>query len=296
MTIKAALIEAKEALTDAHIESAALDAAILLSHALHISRSQLAVSFDKTIDDKTSDLYKNYIECRAGGECSAYITGHKEFRYLDFLVDKAVLVPRPETETLVEAALECIDRGQNKAGGAQKITVLDLCTGSGAIALSLCHERPNIEMTASDISKPALRITKKNYHHCLLHSPPPTTHYSLHFIQSDLFQNITGTFDIIVSNPPYIAHEKIKTLSREVQNEPHLALDGGPDGLDLIRKIIVDAKEHLSPNGTLLIEADPGQMTLIAEYLTKAGYKNSAVKKDLAGADRVITATNFCCT
>jgi release factor glutamine methyltransferase len=299
MTIKAALSDAKKILSDANIDSAALDAEILLSHILYTGRSQLVLLFDNTIDDKTLTIFKKYIKRRMNGVCTACITGHKEFRYLDFFVNRRVLVPRPETESLVEAALQCIDRARNETHGMQSITVLDLCTGSGAIALSLWYERPGIDVSACDISAPALGIAKKNYHRFLKGVGTDSGNVDVYknnsrpvprFIQSDLFKNIAGQFDIIVSNPPYIAREKIKTLSREVQNEPRLALDGGADGLDFIKKIIIGAQKHLYPAGTLLLEAAPEQMPIISELLTKTGYKNNTIKKDLAGADRVITA------
>jgi release factor glutamine methyltransferase len=287
MTIKAALLSAKEILTGANIESASLDAEILLSYTLRINRSHIILLFDNAIDDKTLSIYKKYITRRAGGVCTAYITGKKEFRYLDLSVNKNVLVPRPETETLVEAALEYIDREENKT---KKIKVLDLCTGCGAIALSLLYERPFIEVTASDISGAALSAAKKNFQH---YSEKNKMLCAAHFIQSDLFQNIDETFDIIVSNPPYIETEKIKTLSREVRNEPRLALDGGADGLSIIQKIIVDAKKHLYPGGTLLLEADGAQMESITKLLTEAGYDSIVIKKDLAEVDRIIGATQI---
>jgi release factor glutamine methyltransferase len=214
------------------------------------------------------------------GECTAYILGRKEFRCLDFTVTPDVLVPRPETETLVEAALAL--------GNGQNLTVLDLCTGSGAVAIALKYESPSIELYASDISPKALTIARENARRIL------GTRGIIHFLEADLFTPLTlsrfpGSFSLITVNPPYIASGEIATLAREVRGEPLLALDGGEDGLSLIRRIITEAPAFLLPGGSLLMEADPRQMALITLILKEKGYRDIRTYQDLSGQDRVIT-------
>jgi release factor glutamine methyltransferase len=275
ITVKDALDEGKQLLAAANIETPSLDAELLLACTLHTDRSHIVLYPNNILDEGHYAEYKESVARRAAGECVAYITGHKEFRYLDLYVSKDVLVPRPATEALVEAALEIIDRRQKET-----LSVLDLCCGSGAIALSILHERPHIAVYASDISEKALDMAKQNYSFPTLHPPL--------FIQSDLFKNIHKKFDIIVSNPPYIPSAQIKLLAPEVRGEPLLALDGGEDGLELIRKIIIEAREHISWNGSILLEAAPDQMEEIAQLMEDAGYDEITIQKDLAGDDRII--------
>jgi release factor glutamine methyltransferase len=272
-------VTVSEALSGAKVEGLApLDAELLLSHVLGVRRSRLLLLGDTRLSDCQYELYKTYTARRASGICLAYIIEHKEFRYLDLYVNSDVLVPRPDTETLVEAALELIAKKSDKP------VVLDLCTGSGAIALALAQEVPNLEVYASDISAPALSVARKNAETM----EAETDHSRVHFIESDLFDNIEGRFDIIVSNPPYVRHDEMAMLPPEVQNEPRLALDGGEDGLVLVKKIIPQAREHLKEGGALLLEADPRQMDAIRQLLQDAGYQNIFTREDLAGDKRVI--------
>jgi release factor glutamine methyltransferase len=256
------------------------------------------------LSDSAWSLYKTCITRRAAGICVAYITGHKEFRYLDLYVSPDVLVPRPDTETLVEAALEII-KTKTECGS---LSVLDLCTGSGAVALALLdeckrheyprhkypwHESPDkydIEVYASDISPAALLVAQKNSEALALAQATATASSAVRFIQSNLFENIEGRFDIIVSNPPYVRHDEMSALPPEVQNEPPLALDGGEDGLMLIKKIIPQAAAHLKDGGALLLEADPRQMSLISALFQQSGYEKIFTKEDLSGCCRLIGA------
>ena len=262
------------------IDTPGLDAALLLAEVLHTSREDLIAHANDEAAERDYEKYRALLERRRAGECIAYILGRKEFRGLEFAVKAQVLVPRPDTETLFEAALEYID----SAAGNDGLSVLDLCAGSGALAVSLKKERPLLLVTASDISAEALETAALNAGRLL----PGESEIS--FVQSDIFKNLHGRFDIIVSNPPYIPSGEISNLAPEVQLEPRLALDGGEDGLALIRRIIADAPPHLPPGGVLLLEADPAQMPRIGALLANNGFTGVRLHKDLAGRERVISA------
>ncbi|MDR2803629.1 MAG: peptide chain release factor N(5)-glutamine methyltransferase [Treponema sp.] len=280
MTLRETQTCAAAFLKDAGIESYALDAAALLSYVLNVSKTRLALDAENQIKYSDYKKYQKLLERRAGGECTAYIINKKEFRFLEFYVDKNTLVPRPDTETLVEAALCRVDKLTKIK---KEIQILDICTGSGAVALSLKYERPSVKMTASDISAGALAAARKNAEiHKLQHD--------IQFIQTDVFENITRRFDIITANAPYIPHEQIKTLQAEVQNEPIIALDGGKDGLEIIRRIVSGAAKHLFADGCIFLEAAPEQMSEIAALLIDAGFDGIEIKQDISGADRVIAA------
>jgi len=313
MTIQETLAEGKRLLQSpspsSFIDTPALDAALLIAAILRTGRAELIIRGNDPMSDKNREEFLSLIERRRKGECVAYLLGRREFRGLEFTVNPQVLVPRPDTETLVEAVLEYIDtnlshRGteaqKEEEGEGRKITLLDLCTGSGAIAISLKNERPFLCVTASDISHEALETARLNAAHLigghLLGEQVLDERFSdgepdtVCFIHSDLFENIPGCFDIIVSNPPYIPTGELSALAPEVRREPQLALDGGEDGLVLIRKIISQAQEHLSPGGVILLEADSGQMPDIKNLLATNGFSNTRIHKDLAGRDRVISA------
>jgi release factor glutamine methyltransferase len=217
---------------------------------------------------------------RIAGENIAYLTGTKEFWGLSFAVSPAVLVPRPDTETLVEAVLDYIQK-QGKTPKA--LSLLDLCTGSGAIAIALKAENPELQVFASDISPEALDIARVNARQLLPGGQ------SITFYLSDLYAAIPITADLIVSNPPYIPTETLAELPREVQREPRLALDGGKDGLTLIKAIISGGRIFLKAGGSLFLEADPRQMPAIALILKGEGFQNIQLYKDLAGRERVIS-------
>ncbi|GMO31822.1 MAG: peptide chain release factor N(5)-glutamine methyltransferase [Termitinemataceae bacterium] len=310
MTIADAINNGAVLLRQKNIANPFLDSRLIISKILGISAEHVidkaAVVGDAQglanngagyiVDDCSYQKFLEVLERRASGVCTAYILGHKEFRYLDLIVTPDVLVPQPDTETLVEHALFYIDC-RSKSGSNTK--VVDLCCGSGAIGLSILYERKKLveqnmlEVYASDISAAALEITKQNA--CKYNLP-------LNVFQSDLFSQfsqfevlemVSGTksvpkFDMIVSNAPYIKTDVIKTLPKEVQNEPFIALDGGADGLDLIRKIIILGKDFLNEGGTLLLEASPDQMGQISACMLENAYSGIKVFKDLGGDDRVI--------
>jgi release factor glutamine methyltransferase len=278
MTVFSLVSSAGAMLAKAGVETPRLDAEVLLAASLRITRSALLAHREEVVTAEAEYAYHAAIARRIAGESAAVITGRKEFRYLEFMVSAAVLVPRPETETLVEAALEKIVA---HTGNGNRVSVLDICAGSGAVGLSLKHEAPWTEVVLADISGPALDIARQNAARHNLEAA---------FVQSDLFSGIDGTFDIIVSNPPYVRSSEIASLSREVRHEPRLALDGGDDGLALIRRIVAGSGERLRDGGFLLMEADPREMSAITALLSGNGYTDTAVRKDLSGNDRVICA------
>jgi release factor glutamine methyltransferase len=196
---------------------------------------------------------------------------------MDFAVTPDVLVPRPDTEILVEAALEALSRMEQEPPPV----LLDLCAGSGAVAIALQHELPFLKVYAADISPKALAMARKNAERLLAGS--------ICFLEGDLFEPVPPMrFDLITANPPYVASGAMPFLPREVRLEPPLALDGGEDGLDLIRRIVEGAPAFLRSGGRLIMEADPRQMPAIARMLAKKGYRDIRAHQDLSGLDRAI--------
>ena len=312
MIIREALAAACSGLAAAGINTPSLDAQLLLAHILKINRTSLAARTAEPLSQENTEAFFALVERRKKGECAAYILGKKEFRGLEFLVNPSVLVPRPDTETLVEAAIsvikEQIRMGNEKLvmsneqtamskeqaenydiTSTNSIKVLDLCTGSGAVAVSLKNEMPCLEVWAADISAEALETAKENAHRLLSEN-------RISFYQGDLYEALPhsplpiphSSFSLIISNPPYIPTDEIKTLSAEVQNEPRLALDGGETGLEIISRIIEGSHDFLRRGGSLLLEADPRQMEKIAFLLAENGYYDIKLYSDLSGQDRVI--------
>ncbi|MDR1398913.1 MAG: peptide chain release factor N(5)-glutamine methyltransferase [Treponema sp.] len=277
MTIREIFCQACVRLRDAGIDTPVLDAGVLLAAVLHTDRVGLIIAGERPVSDEAWSAYMRMLERRLSGECVAYIVGHKEFWGLDFTVTPDVLVPRPDTETLVEAALSCMATHRVSDTHGE---ILDLCTGSGAVAIVLKHECPMAHVVASDISPAALAVARQNAARLLGDA--------VQFIESDLFSKIDGQFDLITANPPYVPSALIADLTPEVRGEPLLALDGGNDGLDLIRRIISDAKPRLKPGGVLLIEADPEEMDTITRILLAEGYEQPRLYYDVAGKARVI--------
>ena len=211
----------------------------------------------------------------------AYITGTKEFMGINFKVNEDVLIPRDDTEILVSKVIELIKEKTNDS----IIKILDMCTGSGCIAISIAHEfkNRNISVWATDISADALNVAKEN---------ALANDAKINFIQSDLFSELTNKFDIIVSNPPYIKSKVINSLQREVKdNEPLIALDGGEDGLDFYKRISNDAKNYLNNNGILAFEIGFDQKEEIIKILQDEGYTNIEAYTDYSGNDRVVIGT-----
>ena len=284
MTVREILTEGKKLLSfpnpSAFIDTPELDAALLFAKLMQINRTELLLRANETISEEIRENYTQLLLRRINGECVAYILGRKEFRGLDFNVNPNVLVPRPDTEILVEAVLEKINSRQTQ----ESLTVLDLCTGSGAVAVSLRNECPFLQITASDISAQALETAAVNAKRLLDNAAD-----SVVFIQSDLFENIHSKFNLIVSNPPYVLSSEIENLAPELRREPVLALDGGADGLKIITKIINQSPKYLFPGGFLFLEASPEQMPVIKNLLMAHNFTEISLRRDLAGLERVIS-------
>jgi len=287
MTVREAIAEGKRALKSpcakALITTPDLDASLLLAEVLCLSKEELIIHGEKSLSDGERKKFLELLERRKGGECIAYILGKKEFRGLEFYVNPSVLVPRPDTEILVEAVLEKGELWNRTVATGEAIRVLDLCTGSGAVAVSLKKEMPSLELWAADISAEALETARANAgRHQMAES--------IRFYQGHLLEALPAelTFHVIVSNPPYIPSPEIERLPPEVQREPRLALDGGEDGLGIIREIIAGAPDYLQPGGTLLLEAAPEQMKSVWQELEKNRFINIKTYKDLSNQERVI--------
>ncbi|MCR5147000.1 MAG: peptide chain release factor N(5)-glutamine methyltransferase [Clostridia bacterium] len=262
------------------MEDIPLKVRLLAEHVLKMNKFELVVHHDQAVTKEQEIEFQLGLERLKKDTPIQYITNHQEFMKLDFYVDENVLIPQPDTEILVEEVLKYV---QQLPSNDTKLQILDLCTGSGAIAISLAKYIDNCEITATDISTKAIQIAKLNAEKNLVHK-------KIHFVESDMFKNIEGNqFDIIVSNPPYIESEIIKTLSPEVQKEPKLALDGGQDGLDFYRMIINNSKNYLKPNGKVFLEIGYNQRDDLFELIKAENLNNAPTCiKDLSGNDRVI--------
>ena len=271
--IEAALADAVERLTPVS-ESPRLDAELLLARALDVPRSYLFAHPEDELDSAAVKRFSTTIERRTKGAPLAYITGEKEFWSMTLMVTRDTLVPRPETETLVDQVLVRIPK-------REAMKVLDLGTGSGAIALAIAKERPICDVTATDFSAAALAVAQENARqHDLA---------NIEFLLGDWLEPVAGQmFDVIATNPPYVPSED-PDLER-LQHEPLTALASGADGLDAIRRIAVDAISVIKPGGSLLIEHGDEQHEAVAEILAQAGWTQIGVTNDLAGIPRVTTA------
>ena len=268
----------RDRLEEKQVEDSSHKADILLQFFLKMKKTQLVIHSQVDVEEEKVTKYLNAIEEVIGGKPVQYITNEQSFMNLKFYVDENVLIPQPDTEVLVETALTEVDK---------TIKILDLCTGSGAIAVALEHflEEKEVEIVATDISEKALEIAKKN-------AIANNANTKIKFIQSDLFTKIPQQkFDCIVSNPPYIETETIKTLSKEVQHEPKIALDGGEDGLAFYRRIAKEAFDYLEDGGKLLLEIGYNQKEKVMALLQKEKkYVNIRCIKDFENRDRVIVA------
>lgn len=244
----------------------------MLAEILAKDNVYIRVHYLDNVDERSVERFKNNIQNFLEGIPIQYINNKAYFMGLEFYVDENVLIPRCDTEILVEEIIKIIKKDS-------LLKILDLCTGSGAIAISLKKYLNNIEIMASDISDKALMVAKKN---------ASKIGVDVKFIESDLFNSINGKFDLIVSNPPYIKKSVIPSLDKQVRNEPILALDGGKDGLDFYRKISYDAKKFLNNNGYLCFEIGYDQRKDVEDILLKNGYINIYCKKDYGGNDRII--------
>ena len=272
-TIETALSDAAHTLS-ALSESPRLDAEALLAWVLGTPRSYLFTHPEEELRDRPASDFSDAIDRRAEGEPIAYITGSKEFWSLELNVSHETLVPRPETETLVEQALHLIPQDR-------PCRVLDLGTGSGAIAIAIASERPKSKVDAVDISNAALKIAREN---AILHKLP-----NISFLQGNWTKPVVNqTFDFVVSNPPYVCEDD--PALDKLQYEPRASLAAGPDGMDAIRQIAEVAGEVLAKNGTLLLEHGADQQDAVAAVLQDNGWTDIDCFKDLAGQPRVSTA------
>ncbi len=261
------------------IDTARLDAELLLAHALETDRLKLYVEFEKPVLEDERARFRDLVKRRATDRVPvSQLLGEREFWSLLFKVTSDVLTPRPETETLVEAALARL------ADPERAWRLLDIGTGSGAIALSLARERPQAAVTATDISSAALQIARANADE--LHVGD-----RVRFLEGSLFEPVEGEqFDLIVSNPPYLAGSARQTLPPELAHEPDEALFGGPDGYEVLRPLAVGVIEHLTSGGHVLVEIDPGQARSLAEWFAEAGLVEVETLRDLAGRPRGVAA------
>lgn len=279
MQVKEILKNSIQLLNRNNIENPALKARIILANVLEITKEQLIVHDLQELSNAEEQEYNLLIKELIDGKPLQYITNYKEFMKLDFYVDENVLIPRADTEILVEEVINICNQNVNKA-----YEILDLCAGSGAIGISIAKNINKATILETDISTNALKIARKN-------AIANGVYEKMNFMCSDMFQKIQGKFDIIVSNPPYIRTKVIKLLDKEVQNEPHIALDGGEDGLHFYRIIVDNAYKYLKTAGYICLEIGYDQKEQVIELLKKSNkYTNINSKKDLYGNDRIIIA------
>ena len=278
MTIREVLINIRERLQNAGIEDFEYESWAFLDWKLHIDRAEFYMNPNGEVKEELLAELESVLKQREQRVPLQYLMGECEFMGYDFYVDERVLIPRQDTETLVEEALKVVK---------PEMKVLDMCTASGCIIVSIVHNIPEVEGTATDISKQALLVAKEN---------AKLNQVSVTFERSDLFDNVTGTYDVIVSNPPYIRTGEVVKLMPEVQEfEPMEALDGKEDGLYFYRKIIKECKAYLKPGGHILFEIGYDQGEAVSGLLKEAGFKNVTVIKDLAHNDRVVTGMEDIC-
>lgn len=261
------------------VDAPRLTAEVLLAHVLKTGRVRLYVDLDRPLEKDELATFRALIERRMAGEPTQYLTGVREFYNRPFKVDPRVLIPRPETELLVEACLQRLPKGAPSR-------VLDVCVGSGCIAISIAAERPQATVYATDLSPDAVALARENAE--ALKVADRVT-----ILQGSLFTPLPpdARFDVVVSNPPYIATAEIDTLSAEVRREPRMALDGGADGLTLIRRVAEGARGHLVPGGLLAMEIGETQGAALIGILQAAGYADVRVEKDLERRDRMAFGT-----
>lgn len=275
MKIKELIEYGKNTLNKNEVQDSSIISRILAEYILNFNRQEIIANLDKEVkEEQRVRYYLALIEIIQGMPIQ-YITNKQEFMKLDFYVDENVLIPQPDTEILVEKAIE-------EAKKIENVEILDMCTGSGCIGISIAKNIENAKVTLVDISENVIEIAKKNALRNKVES-------QLTFIQSNMFEKVEKKFDIIVSNPPYIKTDVIPKLDKQVQNEPHIALDGGNDGLKFYKIIIEEAKKYLKENGKLILEIGYDQKEEVENLIKQSGqYKKIEVIKDLSQNDRVI--------
>jgi release factor glutamine methyltransferase len=280
VTVGAARRLAAQALRQAGIDTAELDARILTGHAVELDHAALIAHGDRTLEDTQSAALNDMLQRRLRGEPVARIVGIKEFWGLPLRVTATTLVPRPDTETVVEAALGLVDAGGARA---RPLRIADLGTGTGALLLALLSELPNASGVATDIDLAALTTARDNARRLQFAG-------RAWFVACDFGTALQGGFDLVVSNPPYVASDEIDSLDREVLHDPRRALDGGSDGLACYRAIATDARRLLAPGGHLVVELGIGQDRPVTGLFGAAGLEPLPAKPDLSGIARALPA------
>ena len=279
MTYRECYEKGSRILNEAGIEESTLDARLLLEAVCGTDRNDLLVHGEQPVAPEAEEKYLNWIRQRAEHIPLQQLTGEQDFMGLTFSVNEHVLIPRQDTEILVEEVLKELHDGMR---------ILDMCTGSGCILLSLLHYSNDCEGLGVDLSAEALEVAGRNVLKVL--TPEKAEH--AHFLQSDLFEKVEGKFEIIVSNPPYIASAEVEKLMPEVRDhEPRMALDGTEDGLYFYRRIIEEAGKHLVSSGMLFFEIGYDQGQAVSELMRTEGYCEVQVVQDYAGLDRVVLGT-----
>ena len=294
------IIEKYSGILSATSPTARLDVEIILCHILGWDRIKLMINYGQDLDGEQLYIFKTMIAKRVDQMPIAYIINKKEFMGLEFYVDERVLIPRPDTELLVEDLVESLADIEDKGQVGPEINVLDMCTGSGAIILSGASQWKDrkglrkdndkkINFIGVDVSRPALEVASKNRDSFGLDG--------VNLIESDLFGQLgayKGRLDIIVSNPPYIEDQVIEGLEKDVKDyEPRLALAGGEDGMDFYNKIIEEAYDYLKPGGKLVFESGHEQAEKILKKMAQVGYIKGYTKKDIQGFDRLVAAYKY---
>ena len=272
MNYTEAFLMGMQKLKEAEIGEAQLDARLLLEEVCGTDHNTLLCHGDREVSEAEEEQYRKALEQRAVHVPLQHLLGYQDFMGLRFQVNEHVLIPRQDTEILVEEAMRYLHDGMR---------ILDLCTGSGCILLSLLHYSNDCEGVGVDISQEALRVAAQN---------AELLDIKADFLKSDLYEKVTGKFDLLVSNPPYIERKVIPTLMEEVREyDPYIALDGGEDGLDFYRRIIGGAQDYLKRGGQILMEIGSRQAQAVSELLREAGFKEIDVCRDFAGLDRVVS-------
>ena len=279
-TVRAAVLAGRDRLRAAGSDSPYLDAVVLLAHALGVSKERLFTAFPDPLPAVARDRYRELVERRAAGEPVAYLRGYKEFYGRPFLVDRSVLIPRPETELLVEAVLRAGDEVAAARGAA--VALHDVGTGSGAIAVTVSLERPGWRVGASDVSPAAVAVARRNR--------DGLGAGGVRLEVCDLLPAAPVRWDLIVANLPYLSSTEMAVLRERRWPEPELALDGAADGLAPSRRLIDRAQGRLRPGGALLLETAADRADPLARYLQARGFAPVAVDPDLAGRPRVLVA------
>jgi release factor glutamine methyltransferase len=274
MTVRSLLAQGHNTLFFAEVDTPLLDALVLLAYALDATKEKVLAALPDPVDHGVEERFRGLVDRRCAGTPVSYIRRVKEFYGLEFYVDERVLVPRPDTEVLVEKVLQLV------RSDPRLRRVHDACTGSGCVGISLKRAAPDLEVSASDISPAALEVAEMNARRIL--------GGEFATFRSDLLDGVSGPFDVIAGNPPYLKDAEVKDMQALGWPEPELALRGGTDGTQLLARLIRSAPRRLAPGGWLLLEAAPPQFTRLYALMDQAGFHTIDIEKDLAGSNRVI--------